>query len=362
MSHVVTIHPVASLAILLCAVAVAGCGDDESSGPPLQAALQRAVDARIVPRMTALADAAEQLQSDIEAGCPSPTSDQVSSFQDGWLRLSLRWNEAATYVFGPLDDDPIVPAYIFIESMRQRGIDYTQTVREAREAAISGPETLDESFFSSLSFTEIGVLAVEALVFETSTATPSNRLEDIVLAFAATPRRCSYLTGIADRLAARTRQVADGWISGTEPFRARMLSGQLEDGSDPTVAVFVAVIEQLEFLRRRKLAAILDAQIATAARPNANPFFANLQAFLDEVETLMEAGDDAVDFFDVMAGRGRTDGVTTVTARLNAARQALNAADREQAADAFLQLEQSFRREVPEGLGIELGLNFSDGD
>ena len=252
----------------------------------------------------------------------------------------------------------------FIESMRPRGTDYTNTVRDAIEAAVESTDPLDAEFFSGLKFTEVGVLALEVLLFEDSSM--SNATADIVDGYEESSRRCEYLEGMAALLADRAEGVESGWTedyneTGT-PYRQLLLTGMLEDGSESVPTVINATWQHLEYLRVRKLTGILDAKLATAARPDESPFWSNLASGLDSIEDLMEPPDAETGFFDVMEARGFPQNVTAVRQSLENARATVVAEDRDAAAAAFLDLETKFRREVPEGLGIDLGFDFSDGD
>ena len=98
---------------------VLACGDSTSSDGDLDRALENAVDGRIVPAMTSLAQGAGDLRAEADAFCSSPTEAGLSRLQTAWGRLSLTWNGAMIYNVGPLDDDIIVPSILFIESDRK---------------------------------------------------------------------------------------------------------------------------------------------------------------------------------------------------------------------------------------------------
>lgn len=275
-----------ALGLAIVAAAAVGCGDDSASNDgDLGRALESAVDGRIIPAMNALAQEAGALNSDAESFCGQPSVADLAGMQADWGRLSLTWNRAMIYNLGPLDDDLIVPSILFIESMRQRGIDYTNTVRESIEEAISGAEPLTEPFFADLGFNEVGMLALEVLLFESATSTPSASLDDIVAQYESEPRTCAYLLGIADRLERRARAVRDGWTTEFQqtgsPYRDIFLSGPLPDGAEPAPELVGVIINHLVYVQRRKLEGILDARLSGL-------FFSNQAATLDEIEALFE--------------------------------------------------------------------------
>ena len=72
--------------------------------------------------------------------------------------------------------------------------------------------------------------------------------------------------------------------------------------------------------------------------------------------------DDAIGILDFMTARGLEADVETVEANLAMAQAAAAAEDREALATAIGLLDGNLKREIPDGLGVDLGLNFSDGD
>ena len=360
-----------SLSLLTLAL---GCGDDGSGdgSEALGPALESAVDNSIIPAMQAFADSATSLEQDTLGFCLSPSESALVAAQDRWLELTRVWNEAAVYFMdtpNPLNDDIITPSVFFIESMRPRGVDYTSTVQETIDATLQSSDTLDEDFFSQLTFNRVGILALEVLLFEDFPRTAgSTDVSDVVEGYRSSPRKCVYLEGMVQLLAGRARGVAAGWTeefneSGV-PFRDLLLSGQLEDGAEPVPAVIVSAVGYLEYIRRRKLQVSLDARIASRARPGTDPFFANATAGLEEVQALLEQGtaDGDGGFFDIMAERGFEESVELVRTNIALAFAALEARDPITAADAFRTVENNLRQEVPIALAVELGIAFTDGD
>ena len=358
-------HRVLVLVNLLL-LSVVGCSSSESgtAEEPLLPALQAAVDSTIIPKTQAFAEQAATLQTESMEFCDALTESALTALQDRWLTLAPEWNEAMVYNLGPLDDNALLPSMNFIESKRIRGTDYTSDVRLAIEAAVDGTDPLDAEYFASLTFTEVGVLALEVLLFEDGNM--SNETEDILNGYTESPRRCEYLGGIATLLADRADRVESGWTEDYNdtgvPYRELLLTGMLEDGSESVPAVINATWMHVEYIRVRKLQATPDARAATAARPDESPFWANLASGLDSVEDVMDPPGADASFYSVMESRGFSQNVAAVQQSIEEARVAVAGEDRDVAAAAFLDLETRLRREVPEGLGVRLGFGFTDGD
>ena len=72
--------------------------------------------------------------------------------------------------------------------------------------------------------------------------------------------------------------------------------------------------------------------------------------------------EDSFGLFERMEATGNTAEVELVTENFATARAAAMAEDREGLAAAIGLLDGNLKREVPDALGVELGLTFTDGD
>ncbi|PIE21099.1 MAG: hypothetical protein CSA66_00070 [Proteobacteria bacterium] len=360
-------HPrlTTALTILpLCAAlaAPAGCTDEgESSDARLAVAITTCVDDHIVPGFATLDERSGAYLSAATAFCQAPDEATLASLQGQWRALSEAWNRVSLYNLGPLSDDVVFPRIIFIDSMRLRGTDYTETVREALAVALAGDATLNVDYVAKQPFTDQGLLALEVLSFESTAAGHPTAAADVVADYTAQPRKCDYLLGVAGRLDVVIGEVLAGWrvdfADSGAPFRDAMVAGELPDGAEAAPALLLAIHEHLDYVKTRKLEGLLDARLA-------DHFYANVRASLDALGELLrrdEAG-DRYGLLDHMASRGFTDQVAAVEATLAAARAAADAEDRDALTAAFAALEGSFKRELPDGLDVDLGITFTDGD
>ncbi len=343
-------------------VSLAACSTEAPtpSGPSGPEVMQSTVDHTIVPAFVGFREAAEGMRAEVDGFCAAPDAAGLERLQGDWRALSSAWNAVAAYNLGPLDDDVVTPRILFIESMRQRGVDYTDTVRETYAAALGGSATLDEAHFDALTFNQVGLLALEVLAFEDARAGHSQLTDDVLADYLEEPRKCVYLRGIADRLLEDARTVEAGWtesFAGGEPFSEAMLGTSLPDGGEPIVGLLIALQQHLDYVKVRKLEATLDAQ-------RSGHFYANVMATLLALEELFEqpAPEEAVGIFDYLLAKGLDEDVELVRANLDAAKQAALAEDRVALTNAIALLDGNLKREIPDGLGVELGINFSDGD
>ncbi|MEM6930383.1 MAG: imelysin family protein, partial [Myxococcota bacterium] len=224
--------------------------------------------------------------------------------------------------------------------------------------ALMDDAPLDTAFFEGLTFTKVGLLALEVLVFESSVEGHPTSTADIVDDFVVAPRKCEYLQGVANQLVTTAQEVDDGWRidDGTGvPFRDQMLEEALPDGTEPIVALILALFDHLEYTKTRKLEGILDAQLSGQFYPHQSTMLASYERFLDQ-----DSG--TAGLIDLMEERGFVAEADEVRANLESAQAAAAAASREDLATAIGLLEGNLKREIPDSLGVLLGINFADGD
>ena len=353
---------------LLVACSCIGLACDDGSSPPGTTSpeiptgaeiMRDMVETTIVPDMAAFDAETQQLRTDIDSFCAAPNQAGLEDVQDQWRTLSEAWQAVVPYNFGPLDDDVIVPTMIFIESMRQRGTDYTQTVRDGILRGLEGSDPLDLAYFDRQTFDEVGMLALEVLIFEDSREGNSTAIGDVVADFEAAPRKCEFLQGVAELLGRDAARVHSGWAESFDegaPFRETMTEPTLPDGTEPVAALLIALQQHLDYVKVRKLEGILDAQLS-------GHFYANVLSTLEAMEELLgQPSEDSFGLLERMEATDNTAEVETVRANFATAKEAALAEDREALTAAIGLLDGNLKRDIPDALGVELGLTFSDGD
>lgn len=353
-----------SLAIAITLpVGLAGCDRAEQvhappAGTPeaLDFALESRVNDTIVPSIEAFADSAQALDQASEAFCEHPVTDTLEDARSAWNEASARWNRAVIYNFGPLNDDIFAPKIHSIESMRQRGIDYSAKVRHEIERQLAADGTLDTAHFDALRHDQTGLLPVEILLFESTADGHPQAAEAVVEDFHDHPRKCDYLLGVTERLANDAGYVEAGWtyaFKDTEtPYRELFLAGELDQGGRPLAVLLVSVQDHLDYLQRRKLEGMQDARLA-------GRFYDNATATIEEIETLV-GGEHGL--LAEAEARGHTETATAIRKALDRAVRAAANEDRKALTTQVDLLWKLFRERLPDALGVELGLNFSDGD
>ena len=190
------------LIIIIYLLGVISCGGERSNDPVavsddnLKVALQEIIDFSLIPAVDSFAQQTLKLSESANTFCATPTENQLTALQQNWKNAYDSWFRLANYVFGPLDDDIIFPTYTFIDSLRLRGTDYLNTVRVENAADINGTHTLDNRYFSNKTFQRVGLLALESILFETTSSDRSTAKPDIVNEFQSSSRKCEVLQGL----------------------------------------------------------------------------------------------------------------------------------------------------------------------
>lgn len=358
-------HKKYALFISLCLVFLVNCDGErdndpiESSAGSLSLTLEEAVDKTILPAVEEFSRQANQFNIDAGDFCQGPDDSRLNTLQQGWKSLSAQWYKLAIYNFGPVNDDLIFPRITFIDSLRLRGTDYTNTVRTEIANNISADNALDEAFFDSLTFQKVGLLALESLVFETTTSEHSNDSMEIVVDYENSPRKCDLLNGLSNQIVKHVAYIRDGWKVNHKDtgnsFRTIFLNGELEDGAEPLTILITSVQGHLDYLQKRNVAAV-GAQIADYS-------WENISATIDETEALLNGvGETSTSFFDLMTSSGFQNAVALVEENISEVRQTIQDKDPALLEIALGKLDGNFKREIPAGLQVELGINFTDGD
>lgn len=353
--------------ILLTSFSLLGlisCG--ERSNDPVQAnagtlsvALEESVNNSLFPAVEGFSLKASQFNDQVSRFCTTTNSSHLATLQQSWKSLSKQWYKLEVYNFGPLNDDIIFPKINFIDSLRQRGIDYTDTVRDEISNGISRTKVLNETFFANKDFNRVGLLPLELMVFETAAHSHSKLTQDIVAEYVAVPRKCEYLKGISSLNLKNANYIHQGWqsnhLDSGKSYKSLFLNNQLANGDKPIPTMITAIQTHLDYLAKRNVA-IRGAQTADYS-------YENIRSSIDEINSLLNGtGASSVSFFDLMMASGAKNSVDQVKSNISAVYQSIQNEDAVQLKADLGKLDGNFKREIPSGLDVELGINFTDGD
>lgn len=341
------------------------CGGERTNDPleanadSLSLALEEAVNKTIVPTVEGFAQKSQQFNETSTAFCSAPTAAKLGQLQQHWKTLSKQWYKLAVYNFGPVNDDLVFPKINFIDSLRQRGIDYTVTVQNEISSDISGTARLDVAYFSNKDFNRVGLLALELLSFETANSEHSKDAQDIVDEYRSTTRKCDLLKGLSAHHLSTANYIRRGWqsthLSTGKSYKSLFLNNQLANDDKPVPLLITAIQTHLDYLAKRN--------VATIGAKAADYSYDNIKASIDEIKQLLNGASNAqASFFDIMTGSGAENSVAIVKDNIIAIEASLQSKNSTQLNANLGLLDGNFKREIPNGLDVELGINFTDGD
>lgn len=346
-------------------VLFAGCGGTRTNDPlqanadSLSLALEETVNKVILPTVEGFVQKSQQFNDKSADFCSVPSTMKLSQLQQQWKQLSQQWYKLAAYNFGPVNDDIIFPKINFIDSLRQRGIDYTDTVQDEISKDINSATTLDVAYFKNKDFNRVGLLALELLSFETANSEHSKNTQDIVDEYLNKPRKCDLLKGLSAYHLSIANYISSGWqssyLSTGKSYKSLFLSNSLNNDDKPIPVLITSIQTHLDYLAKRNVATV-GAKVSAAS-------YDNIKASLDEIKQVLQGSNDAqASFFDIMNSSGAENSVAIVKDNISSIEQSIQDKNSNQLNANLGLLDGNFKREIPNGLDVELGINFTDGD
>jgi predicted lipoprotein len=356
---------------MLTSLLLAACGGTSSSlsthNTELNIAAIEVIDNTIIPAAYRFQQQVETLVSQSEVFCTTAqiTTDNLALLQEQWTKTNFAWFQLLPYRFGPMINSEVLPTYIFIDYHRQRGDNDSETIRSNIDTLIASSS--DASYASTLSqmgANSLGLLALEVSIFEEA-ANQSTAPRDIVLEFQSTPRKCQLLTDFGQKLLVRADTIHRGWASNYrntgKSYRDLLVNNQLEEvlddeaGESAIIKILLSVQEFYDYLGKRNVT-------SNVAQLSSSVWLALDNALQNTEELLAGVESTTLSFDAVMANNRFEQTVTNVKDNIQTLRLALEEKNTIDMKAAAAILDGNFKRDIPEALNINLGLNFSDGD
>ena len=321
--------------------------------------MQEIIDFSLIPAVDSFAQQTLKLSESANTFCATPTENQLTALQQNWKNAYDSWFRLANYVFGPLDDDIIFPTYTFIDSLRLRGTDYLNTVRVENAADINGTHTLDNRYFSNKTFQRVGLLALESILFETTSSDRSTAKPDIVNEFQSSSRKCEVLQGLTEQLQTHGQSIQHSWKVSTpnasSSYRTQFLDSTLDDGSDPISTLLTQFQAHMEYLQKRN--------VATTSAKLSQSAWQGISAAIDEFSFFLSGTEEtSISLLSLMTAGGFQISVEQINSNLEEVRLSIAAKNPDTLDIALGKLDGNLKRDIPDGLKVDLGINFSDGD
>lgn len=360
---------------LMGSTLLVGCGSESSTssktlGSEADTAAVQVADYTIIPAVTNFYSQAQTLDNTAESFCSSITQENLTALQNQWKETAKAWYQVLPFKFGPmvggLDANIIEPIYASIDYFRfNKGVDRTSKVETKIKDWVEGSDTITDTLILNQSAFYSGFLPLEVTIFQTTDDTPLTTLASVSAEFAAKSRKCQVLTGLTNKLIHTAGEIKDGWqvdYAGTgKSYRDMLANDELEeaevnDSGDSAISkVTVSVQDYFDYLKNR--------DVTESTGQISDSIWQSVEASLLSVdEVLIGTSDTTLSLEAIMKNNGFISSVSLVQANMDTLRTAIDEENTTDFKAAAGILDGNFKRDVPDALGVSLGLNFSDGD
>lgn len=360
---------------LMGSTLLVGCGSESSTssktlGSEADTAAVQVADYTIIPAVTNFYSQAQTLDNTAESFCSSITQENLTALQNQWKETAKAWYQVLPFKFGPmvggLDANIIEPIYASIDYFRfNKGVDRTSKVETKIKDWVEGSDTITDTLILNQSAFYSGFLPLEVTIFQTTDDTPLTTLASVSAEFTSEPRKCQVLTGLTNKLIATAGEIKDGWqvdYAGTgKSYRDMLANDELEeaevnDSGDSAISkVTVSVQDYFDYLKNR--------DVTESTGQISDSIWQSVEASLLSVDdVLIGTSDTTLSLEAIMKNNGFISSVSLVQANMDTLRTAIDEENTTDFKAAAGILDGNFKRDVPDALGVSLGLNFSDGD
>jgi predicted lipoprotein len=354
-----------TLSILFATVFLSACGSTqkkiaelEVSPTGLQAVVASSADGVIIPAIENWQQASTSFYLQTEQFCKKPSSPALKQLQAGWKHLSLKWNQTIMYDFGPLRDNLFSAKVNFVESMRQRGKNYDKTVASRLNQRLNDTKKLDSAYFVGLNFNLVGMSALEQMVFSDFT-TQKTDTGSIVSNYRQHRRSCELLVGLSRLNSDIADYVLDGWHKKSrgskKSYRELFAKNQLINGEKSLTKLIFSVQDYFRYIKQRKLEGRLDAKLSAMT-------FTNMIAGLEAIEQLFTGKGSNLSLQKYLQASDNKSVADIFLKTLQTAKTQAKLKDREAMKRTYTKLVKMLEKDIPKGLGVDFGMNFTDGD
>lgn len=364
-------HLLPSSLLLTTALLLSACGGTSSSlnssNTELNIAATEVIDNTIIPAATLFQSQTKTLVSESQSFCTTgnTTEENLAKLQQQWIDTNFSWYGLLPYRFGPMINSEVLPTYIFIDNLRQRGNDAHDTIRGKIDSLIaSADDTAYSLAVSQLGANSVGLLALEISLFEDA-ANQSTTASDIVAEFQSNPRKCQLLIDFGSQLLIRANDVQQGWTTNYretgKSYRELVVNNQLEAvldddaGESAIEKITLSAQEFYDYLGKREVA-------TNAAQLSSSIWLALDKSLASTEELLAGTSTTTISLNSIMANNRFEQTILDIKANIQTLRTAIDEENTIDMKAAAAILDGNFKREIPEALNISLGLNFSDGD
>lgn len=359
------------IAALATSLLLTACGGSSSSlsskDSELNIAATEVIDNTIIPAAQRFREQSKALvdKSQLFCAASNTTEENLMTLKTQWITTNLAWFELLPYRFGPMINSEILPTYLFIDYHRQRGNNATDTVRNNIDTLIaSNTEAEYNLTLSRIGASGVGLLALEVLIFEDA-ENQSLASADIIAEFNNNSRKCQLLLDIGNKLLSRADDVHQGWTTNYrntgKSYRNLVVNNQLEEvfddeaGESAIKKIMVSLQEFYDYLAKRNIT-------SNVAQLSSSTWLALEHSLKTTEELLNGAKSTSISINAIMMNNRFEQTVENINTHIETLRTAIEEQNITDTKAAAATLDGNFKRDIPDALNINLGLNFSDGD
>ncbi|MEM6615826.1 MAG: imelysin family protein [Pseudomonadota bacterium] len=259
---------------------VAGLFGASADEAKFEAALDKAIEAVIVPNHQSFAENAVGMVDPVQALCAAPSADALETARERFKSTTIAWSRVEMFRFGPAREENRFEKLFYWPDRKGRGLKQVQRILANEDETARTGQTL-----SGKSVAVQGLPALEFVLFGTGS-------DDLA---GGAAYRCDYAIALTEVIAANAAALVAGWSeiggygdlmrtagSATSPYRSH---------SEAVQDLIKAASEQLQIVGDMKVSAAIGDEVAKA-KPRRSPFFraqmtsATIVANLDAVEAL----------------------------------------------------------------------------
>ncbi|MCH2110455.1 MAG: hypothetical protein MK135_14120 [Polyangiaceae bacterium] len=338
--------------ISLAMASLMGCSNEDTpriSQEQAQLLVQGVAEQQLSIAVQNFSEDTEELATAAKTHCVAPSEATLVDLRLAWATASQAWYQLQLFNFGPATADIVFPEFTFIDSLRLRGTDYTETILTTQENWLNSDEVLTAEFFSELRFQYVGLLSTEVSFFAE---------DGVAVATGEDDRICQIAMGLSTELASRAEELRAGWLepngdSGAS-YLELLVDNELPDGRDHLVALLLAGWEYADYLEKRS--------VVTVAGQLSQTSWSLLAASVGSLRKLLEEEQEGKSIVSLMQEMGANADATELGVILSDLSEAVEKEDVLGLNSSLASLVHFFRSEIPLALGIDLGLTITDGD
>jgi len=316
--------------------------------PRLKEMVNNTVTQVIIPNIQDWNKASASFYQSSQSFCKSPDEKSLMVLQGSFNQLYTKWNRVLPFDFGPIRDNLFSPKVHFVDSFRQRGRYYNEAINRHFNQRLSDEVVLDDDYFKKLKFTLVGMPAIEILLYKQEV----NNLD----VFKNNPRKCLLLTGLARQNLAASDYVISGWQDDSSTgYKTLFFNNKLPEGESSATKLVFSMQDYLRFIKQRLLSRTFNPLISNMGEQN-------LLTGLEAIADAFTANKTMPSLQSMLKEKGEEEVSKRFIAEIELAKKNIKAKDREAINVNYDTLIKMLGAEIPQSLGVNLGMNFIDGD